>query len=234
MTRTTFAVTALLTLLGVGAMAPVASATEVTEDAKLAASLPIAEAAFEQTHCAAGIKVNLGRDYWPTRPDGLVVEGEAFLRGTFGDGTRDCELDLRGGLSPNRFCRALVHEYGHLAGHFHVDDVHDVMHPQSLEYEPCVTGTAALTAVAAARKSETIMPAPEVLTIAEELTKRVSDRLPKRFQWTVACRPLRTSEQERLRLWGTCRASAAGAKPRRYVSDRWAQTLYREELAARR
>jgi hypothetical protein len=241
-TATTF-LAGMITAFAIAlALTATANAQGPTEEAKLAASLPIAEAAFVQTDCAGHANIILRADdqlaslaaYWQMTARGFA--GYALPASwTYAPdwpwrNEPLCTVYLKSGMAPVEFCTVLTHEAGHLAGHQH-DDADALMNGRGeLFYEPCVTGVAALTAIAAPTKPEAITPAAErPLTLAEELHGRVSRMLPRAYTWTVTCRPLRSTDQRRLRVWGTCNATAPRARARRYVADQRGETLYRED-----
>lgn len=95
-----------------------------TDEARLAADLPIARAAWPGSPCA-------GREIVHLHADLRLAEMDA-LDGIHSGGRAQvamCEVWLVSYATPDAFCDALVHELGHLAGYGHTGVGGDVQAP---------------------------------------------------------------------------------------------------------
>jgi hypothetical protein len=92
-------------------LAPPAGAHAMTDEERLAAYTPIAEAAWTQGPCAGKVRVEL-HSTADMGGDAVAIATPAECRIVFKEDPRRTD---------GYFCRELVHEYGHLAGFGHVD-----------------------------------------------------------------------------------------------------------------
>lgn len=195
----------LSTLVVAAALAGAAPAAAwdppATDEARLAAFLPIARAAWPDSPCRSREVVHLHADQWlaaSDRQDGgdIASGGRSWAPG--------CEVWLAsskaGGDWPTtitgayEFCVVLVHELGHLAGRAHTVTPGDVMNESSAdaEYRPCRAATT-----------------PPDSWVAEQLVR--AQLPPPVAKWRVVCTPLRGAAHPR------CRAERPAARTRRFV-----------------
>lgn len=100
-----------------------------SEEAKLAAALPIARSYWRGSACA-------GREQIVLRASDPPVEAPSAQ----GWGTSEgCRVWIRAGLPFPRFCYVLAHELGHAAGREHEPDSRSIMAPDTAHVGPCST-----------------------------------------------------------------------------------------------
>jgi Homeodomain-like domain-containing protein len=138
------ALIAVLFSLAMTAPAGASWPAPLTDEAKLAAYLPIARASWPGSPCQ-------GREVVHLRADAELAADDAIDHvDSYGRGIPDtCEVFLHSNLGALGFCSVLAHELGHLAGYGHTDDP-TTTHPNgaeqlqlmnahvSLYYPPCV------------------------------------------------------------------------------------------------
>lgn len=113
----------LLALL-VSLVAPTSAQAKLATDAdRLIAFTPVAAATYPSA-CAGHVTVNLNADA-ALATEAARTGGGIRLAQAHGDGS--CVIDMSSGMDSARFCKVLLHEYGHLAGREHDDSHPNVM-----------------------------------------------------------------------------------------------------------
>jgi hypothetical protein len=106
-----------------------------------------------------------------------------------------------------KLCTVVEHELGHLSGHDHVNDPHDVMSPYYVyPTAECAAGTAALTPAPA--------PAPVTTTVATSTKKSAKKPAKKAKQSAAAKARAAKARAARARAAKARAAKARGAKSR--------------------
>lgn len=123
-------------------------APPTTDEARLAAYLPVARAAWPGSPCEGHETVHL-------RADMVWLFGEDY---TGFASPAACEVWLPTGQTAYVFCTALTHELGHLAGHGHTK-APGIMNGTMLpaDYQPCLTLTLGYTID---ERLRSLLPAP--------------------------------------------------------------------------
>jgi hypothetical protein len=155
----------VLTLIAACVAVPAAQAWTPPPDddpGRLAAFMPIAQAAWPGSPCAGREAVHLAGDA------GLRAQAVA-LTGHSGDvlngmaAPQTCEVWLASGMSARTFCAVLVHELGHLAGREHTTTAGDIMNGAGdIDWPPCEHATTPPVTAMVVAKDEVraALPAP--------------------------------------------------------------------------
>jgi hypothetical protein len=135
--------------------------------ARLAAYLPLAQAAWSGSPCTGREVVHLKSDA-ALRTEASALTGTATSMFDGMAAPTTCEVWMAGDLDALTFCNVLVHEVGHLAGREHTATPGDVMNGNGdVSWQAC---------------REAVSPPPAVVA------KQVRSALPApRAAWKVAC-----------------------------------------------
>jgi hypothetical protein len=117
--------------------------SHLTSQQVAAAAVPIARRAWPGSRCAGRERVTVDNRGLAAeaRREGLI-RGQRFLGYAVGAPflrhrrSEDCLVIVRAGMSPQRLCSVLAHEFGHLAGRRHTRT--GIMAPRISVYPPCL------------------------------------------------------------------------------------------------
>lgn len=191
----------VLTLLVVALVLPaagLASNPPVGDEARLAAYLPIAIAAWPdspcpQPHVLVGAEADADIANWDAI-DGQHTMGRAH--------PERCSASIQSGLPAVTFCDVLVHELGHDAGYDHTDDPLGVHAPAGIQAAIMLT------------RFQEDWPACVLAatgSVRYQVIEMIHTALPWRgYGWRIVCTPFRGRGAR-------CRATLPPARPRRYA-----------------
>src|SRR4051794_5347512 len=113
-----------------------------------------------------------------------------------------------------KLCTVIEHELGHLAGHEHVNDPHDVMSPYYVYPTPeCAAGSAPTTAPAPVTTAEApaVAPAASKATTKKKAKRKASKRKasPRSAKGKTRAARAKTSSVKKGRTRGAARGAAA-------------------------
>jgi hypothetical protein len=168
-----------------------ASAQAMTDEERLVAYQPIAEASWTLGDCAGHVRIELHSN----QLDNPWFSAEAWkdqclIRFS------DSYIGQHAGTDV-QFCRELVHEYGHIAGYGHTEDPTNIMYPApaGVPFGPC----------------EGAVPVrlPASPSVAEELAAEAQAEATAKAAHASAAgtrmRKIKRCRKGRRRMWGRCR-----------------------------